>query len=191
MAGSAPGIETEIKIRLESGESAISRLEAAAFRIAHPRIFEANTVYDDADSTLRTQGRLLRIREVGDRTILTYKGPADRGKHKSREERETSVGDAQVAAVILDRLGFAQTFRYEKYRAEYERPGESGVVTLDETPIGWFMELEGPPDWIDRTAASLGFLESEYLTDSYGSLYLKYCEELGISPTNMVFIKTP
>ena len=31
---------------------------------------------------------------------------------------------------------------------------EPGVIELDETPAGDFLELEGPPEWIDATAAA-------------------------------------
>jgi adenylate cyclase class 2 len=180
--------ETEIKIRVAgSPEQILARIQEAGFVITKPRHFEANTVYDTPEEGLRSQGQLLRLREVGDVTILTFKGQAERGKHKSREEIETTIGDVGNARTILERLGYVATFRYEKYRTEFERPGENGIVTLDDTPIGWFMELEGESDWIDRTAGELGFREGEYVTNSYGSLYLQYCAERGIQPTHMVF----
>ncbi|MBV9156122.1 MAG: adenylate cyclase, partial [Acidobacteriaceae bacterium] len=62
-----------------------------------------------------------------------------------------------------------------------------GVVTLDETPIGTFLELEGPGDWIDETAKQLGFSRADYIVDSYGRLYLADCERRGVQPTNMTF----
>lgn len=182
----ATGSEIEIKLRLEDHTEFQTRLAAAGFKPVRPRVFEANTLYD-ADETLRASGRMLRLREVGGKSVVTFKGPATRGKHKSREELETSVEDAATLARIFQRLGFEPAFRYEKFRTEFECPPDPGVVTVDETPIGWFAELEGAPDWIDGTAAKLGFSESDYLTDSYGSLYLNYCNESGKSPSQMVF----
>jgi adenylate cyclase class 2 len=187
MADANSPTETEVKICLAVPGEIDSRLIAAGFIITKPRVFEANTVYDKAGDPLRAQGCLLRLRQVSDTAIVTYKGPAQRGKHKTREELETTVGDFVAAALILDRLGYAATFRYEKYRTEYERPGEHGVVTVDETPVGWFLELEGLPEWIDRTAGVLGYSETDYVVDSYGSLYLQHCTFHGIKPTHMVF----
>ena len=66
-------------------------------------------------------------------------------------------------------------------------PGEPGVVTVDETPIGNFLELEGPAEWIDAKAAALGFTPSDYILESYGRLYLADCERRGVEPSNMVF----
>jgi len=60
-------------------------------------------------------------------------------------------------------------------------------VLLDETPIGNFLELEGSPTWIDRTARKLGFSVKDYISRSYGYLYLAYCRERRIRPKNMVF----
>jgi adenylate cyclase, class 2 len=190
VSGTSGNTETEVKIRLQSPEAAIERLSASGFVVSKPRVFEANTVFDTPEESLRATGRLLRLREVASQAIVTFKGPADVGKHKSREELETSMGDALTAASIFERLGFAARFRYEKYRTEYERPAQHGVVTVDETPVGWFMELEGTSEWIDRTAAELGYSESEYLTDSYGALYLQHCEKTGLTPTHMVFPTT-
>ena len=187
MSAHSPGTETEIKLALDSPELLFRKLSEVGFAVTKPRIFEANTVYDRTDGPLRGSGCLLRMREVGNTVILTFKGPAARGKHKSREELETTLGDAATAALIFNRLGFSATFRYEKYRTEFERPGAHGVVTVDETPIGWFVELEGAAEWIDKTAAELGYREVEYITESYGSLYLQHCSKKGISPVNMVF----
>jgi adenylate cyclase class 2 len=89
---------------------------------------------------------------------------------------------------ILDHLGFDRTFRYEKYRTEFRASqDEAAVVTLDETPIGDFIELEGTADWIDPMATQLGFSSADYILKSYGTLYQDYCAEHGIAPGNMVF----
>lgn len=179
--------ENEIKLRIDNPQATEARVAAAGFRVTKPRIFESNTVLDDSDGGLRSRGCLLRLREVGRRTLVTFKNQSQNAKHKSREELETTMGDAQMARLIFERLGFRPVFRYEKFRTEYERPNENGVVTIDETPIGWFMELEGEPEWIDHTASDLGFDENTYITESYGALYLADCKEKKTTPSNMVF----
>jgi len=181
------GTETEIKLPIKDSHGIQVRLAALGFQTTKPRVFEANILYDDEAGTLRNRGCVVRLRQVGPATILTFKGRAESAKHKVREELETTVGDANTAALILERFGFIPTFQYDKYRTEYERPPEAGVVTVDETPIGWFLELEGLPDWIDRTAAELGFCEADYITVSYGTLYRSYCERIGLTPSKMVF----
>jgi adenylate cyclase class 2 len=184
------GREVEVKIPLPAADGIPDRLNAAGFAVSASRIFEANTLYDTPDQRLRARQQILRLRQVGERVILTWKGPGDAGPHKSREERETSIGSFAQMHTILERLGYAPTFRYEKFRTEFRRKADDdngGVVTLDETPIGTFLELEGPGTWIDQTAQYLGFDKENYVLESYGRLYLAYCAGHRLQPANMVF----
>lgn len=151
------------------------------------RVFEANTLFDTADGTLRGKGWLLRVREAGPSGALTYKGAEIEGKYKDREELEVKLSDPRTLCDILGRLELIPAFRYEKYRTEYGRAGEKGVATLDETPIGAYLELEGTPAWIDRNARRLGFSDADYSTASYYGLYVDYCREHGLPVTNMIF----
>ncbi len=179
--------EVEIKLKIEDPEQASRLLREHGYAVRTPRTFESNTLYDTQDLALRAQRRILRIRLAGGRTLVTFKGAPGEGPHKIREEVEFCVDSEPQAALLFDRLGYRAVFRYEKYRTEFERPGEPGHITLDETPIGVYFELEGDPAWIDRTAAELGFAPGDYITDSYGRLYFRHCETQGIVPSHMVF----
>lgn len=179
--------ETEIKLAVDSVQMARRLLRAAGFRIFRPRVFESNTVFDTLTHTLRRKRTLLRVREAGKRATLTFKGVPLAGKHKSREEIETEIPSARAMTQILERLAFQPSFRYEKYRTEYRAHGGPGVATLDETPIGVYIELEGGARWIDRMARELGFQESDYITASYARLYFEWCEKKRRQPSDMVF----
>ena len=180
--------ETEIKIAIGNLKDAVERIERAGFSVAKPRVFERNLVFDTSARELGRTRRLLRLRDAGGHVVLTFKGPpVDGAKHKSREERETGLADFAEMQTILERLGYLVTFVYEKYRAEFTKPGADGSITLDETPIGNFLELEGEPEWIDRTAKELGFAEKDYVTASYGGLYAEWCRQRGVEPGHMRF----
>ncbi len=181
------GRETEIKLAVPGVRAGRALLRRAGFRTLRRRVFERNVVFDTPGQTLRGSGALLRLREARGRAWLTYKGPSSPGKHKTREELETENADATAAAAVLERVGFRPIFRYEKYRAEYRGAEKGGEATLDETPIGVYLELEGSPRWIDRAARRLGFTEADYVTASYARLYLEWCETKGCEPGNMVF----
>lgn len=185
----AHGIETEVKIRLADEIAARRRLDDARFSISKPRRFEANTLYDTSDRELKRSQMLLRLRQAGSDGLLTWKGPSIAGPHKSRPELETSVASVETMDRILRAIGYEPAFRYEKYRTEFKQSREAGegVVTLDETPIGDFFELEGTPEWIDQTAALLGFERDAYVLASYGRLYLDHCAAHGLEPGDMVF----
>jgi adenylate cyclase, class 2 len=180
-------IENEVKIRF-AGTSAEARalIESRGYHIVQPRTFESNLLCD-RDGELRRSGRLLRLRRQDGQSLITYKGPANPGHHKNREEIEFQVSDGAAAEHMLERLGYKVGFRYEKYRTTLAASGEPGVITIDETPIGLFFELEGPPAWVDQTAARLGLSPAQYLTASYSQLYQEYRQANPGAPADMAF----
>lgn len=180
--------ETEIKLRVGELVTMRHRIEELGYSVKIPRTLESDQLYDRGDQSLRHSDQILRLRTRGSRSTLTYKGPAQRAPHKSREELEVDISDGATFERILDALGYQATFRYQKFRTTFAAEGQPGLVTLDETPIGEFLELEGEADWIDRTAASLGFELSDYVTASYASLYREYCaQNPAAMPNAMVF----
>lgn len=179
--------ENEVKIRVSNKAALVDRIRGAGYGESVARLFEANTLYDTPDHQLRAKEMLLRLREVGNKFVITWKGPKISGPHKNRPEIETTLGSAESMAQIFHQLGLDPVFRYEKYRTEFRRSGDPGVITVDETPIGDFLELEGPPAWLDETASLLGFSSPDYVLDSYVKLYVADCERRGVLPTHMVF----
>jgi len=184
--------EIEVKIAAESAAILRARLRGNGFRITRPRVFERNITLDDEERSLKGSSVLLRVRVAGKLITCTWKGKEIHGgAHKRREEREFHVDNLEECLALFRGLGYAPSFRYEKYRTEYARQGEPGHATLDETPIGVFMELEGPVRWIDRTAKQLGFSRDDYILLSYGRLYEHWCESHGVESRNMSFGAVP
>jgi adenylate cyclase, class 2 len=185
-------IETEVKIPFPAGAGkAVLLIEERGYRVCSPRTLESDQVFDRPDRELRQSGQLLRLRSAGDRWTLTYKGPAQSAtRYKSREEIETACSSSDGMVRILAKLGYTPSWRYEKYRTAFRAmlasTSEPGTVFLDETPMGVFLELEGPEDWIDSTAVHLGFTEKEYVTLSYASLYRAYLQSHD-GPPDMIF----
>ena len=181
--------EIEIKLRLPGKLGKIRRrLEALGFRMKTRRALESNILFDNSKRTLRKHGKLLRVRLTNGRRVLTYKGPAEPSKYKKRPELEIELPNGASMDAIFIHMGYRPVFRYEKFLTEYaKRASDSGIVLLDETPVGNFLEIEGSPRWIDRTARLLGFSFDDYITRSYGYLYLAYCRERRIRPKDMLF----
>jgi adenylate cyclase class 2 len=86
---------------------------------------------------------------------------------------------------MLGSLGLRPGFRYEKYRSTFRLPGLH--LDLDETPIGVFLELEGSPSAIDRTARALGYAPRDFIRATYYDLYAADCRRHGRIPRNMLF----
>ena len=183
------GLKQEVEIKLKIASAAQGRilLRHAGFEVTVKRHLERNYVLDNPKGTLRRSGQLLRLRQTGDGVVLTFKGKSQPGKHKVREEIEFTVPDFDRAGMLLSRLGYQATFRYEKFRTVFARPRQHGHAMLDETPIGAYLELEGAPGWIDRTAHKLGYSERDYITASYGSLYAAHCKQTDQAPGDFVF----
>ncbi len=219
MPNSNPGVEIEIKLRVQEKDALRARLKRIRAREISPRTFESNTLYDTPLQDLRRRGRLIRVRIERTtassakkhpfeslKAVLTYKGPAPRvrggstvaknrakkGSHfKIKDEAEVSVTNPDNLARILHGLGLRPSFRYEKFRTTYALPAVPGLkVELDETPVGTYLELEGPVAAIDRAARLLGYTRENYLTDTYGSLYLADCRKKGCKPGDMLFPPT-
>ncbi len=177
--------EVEIKFALHDLDDIQRRLKRAGFRQKTARTHEMNTLYDLPSGELRSRGEVLRLREYGGEWKLTHKSRGTAGRHKTRTENETAVGDGARTEAILTALGYRPSFRYEKFRSEWT--DGKGHVVLDETPIGNFGEIEGPPRWIDRTARTIGIRPADYITDSYVALFVTWKTRTGSTAQHMTF----
>lgn len=194
--------EIELKFPVPDPAAFQSMLPALGFHLDTSRTFESNTLYDTPHRDLRARKELLRIRQYGQLWTVTHKRPSTSteqsadAKYKVRIETETHVDDGEATAEIFSHLGYTPVFRYEKYRTEWsqmplfaaERPdGAIGHLVVDETPIGNYAELEGPPDWIDSMLELLGVDASSSLTDSYGKLFQDWKERTGSTVDHLTF----
>lgn len=180
-----PPRETEIKIPVADLEAVRQRLLESGGELEQPMAREKNVLLDTDRQTLKEAGEALRIRTWASRHRLTFKGPASyEGPVKIREELETSVGDAELLLALLGRLGFRPWIRYEKDRETWRF--RQSTVTLDHTPMGDFVEIEGPTETLQGLAETLGMDPNQALPESYVSLWQMYrlAHELG---PDMVF----
>jgi len=177
--------EVEIKFRIAGVQALAAALKRTGFREITPRTHEVNSLYDLPGQKLRKKGELLRLRKYGEAWVLTHKAKGTTGLHKVRVELETRVENGEQMDAILHALRFAPTFCYEKYRAEWS--DGTGLVVVDETPIGNYGEIEGPPRWIDRTAKALGIAPADYITQTYAELFFTWRRRTRSKASAMTF----
>lgn len=182
-------LEREIKLRFESADEARRRVQALGATPLRGRRLQEDCLLDDERETLRQRHGVLRVRNEGGKSLLTFKGPVQPGSMKVREERETVVADGDTILTILEELGLHCWFRYEKYREEFA--AEDVVIAIDETPVGTFVEIEGGEAHIAETATALGFGPEDYITDSYRALFLLHRDAHGLTGPDMVFAARP
>jgi adenylate cyclase, class 2 len=154
-------IETEKKYRLDKKrrEKVVIRLKEVGAVFAG-EAFEENFLHKGGD--LKEKAAVLRLRKIGDTTILTYKEKVREDLDiKHRIEYETKVSDVDATEKIIQSLGFTLNVIYEKRRQTWHF-GDVEVV-LDELPFGLFMEIEGTAEDIEKAEKKLGVndLESE------------------------------
>ena len=195
---------------------ALKRIGARPAGPGSSKVHEENVIFDTPQGGLAKHGQLLRIRTATpevrgksrttgskQRAVLTFKQPmvhpagagmesVSHGSYKVRDEIELEVTDPGNLARIFEGLGMSGWFRYEKYRTTFRLPASKAwanglLIELDETPIGTFVELEGPASAIDRAAEDLGFTKHDYVLKNYLRLYMEDCRRKGEQPLHMVF----
>ena len=185
--------ETEIKLLARDRKQLGKGLSHLGFKVLKARHFESNYLFDFPDLRLRRSRCLLRLRFAHGEDRLTFKGPSLRRRwYETRREIETRVEEGVLLREVLKNLGLKQVFIYEKYRTIYAEGNKADFhglpqVAHDETPIGNYLELEGPEKWIDQVATRLGYSRQDYISSSYLALYYQKCQEEGKTPGNMVF----
>ena len=141
--------------------------------------FEENTLY--RGGVLDEKQAALRVRKIGDRTLLTYKRRVENGSHaKHQIEYETVVEKADELEKIIESLGFEKALVYEKRRQIWRF--RAVEIVLDELPFGQYMEIEG---------SITAIAEAEMLLDIEGfavenETYPHLTERFGVRKENLI-----
>jgi adenylate cyclase class 2 len=140
------------------------------------REFEDNTLY--RHPAIDRQTSVLRVRRIGERTILTFKQQLPTSTSaKYRREEETEVENYAALAAVLQVLGCVPAVVYEKYRETWQfREAE---IVIDELPFGWFMEIEGSEEVIEEVEQLLSIEGLTVETATYPQLTLRHGKEQG------------
>jgi adenylate cyclase class 2 len=116
---------------------------------ADEAIDEADHYFNAPDRDFASTDEAFRLRRIGSRNMLTYKGPKSPGPVKTRTEIEVPIAEGPAAAADMSRLlvslGYRPVAVVHKIRTIYhlERQGFAMEVCLDEvTDVGRFVEVE-------------------------------------------------
>lgn len=171
------GIEIEKKYRLD--KKRLVELTAklgelgAEFR---SEVFEEN--YLHRGDLIDERGAVLRLRKIGDKTILTYKERLRTDTDiKHRIEHETEVADVDSMEKIIQSLGYKLSVIYEKHRKTWHFLDVE--VVLDELPFGVYMEIEGEVEGIAEAERVLEIQDLEPEPRGYPKLAVKFGKLVG------------
>jgi adenylate cyclase class 2 len=165
-------IETEKKFILSSDrrEQVIENLKELGAKYIRED-FEENTLYNGG--VLSEKGAVLRIRKIGNKTILTYKQRIENAADiKQQIEYETVVEKAEEMEMIVESLGFEKALVYEKRRQTWEF--RAVEVVLDELPFGQYMEIEGSITAIAEMEMLLGIENLAVENETYPHLTQRF-----------------
>jgi predicted adenylyl cyclase CyaB len=161
--------ETEVKIRIDDPKSFRVKALGLGAVLARERHLEEDTFFDFDPPRLREKGLTLRVRAAGRQATLTFKGEKRKSRSfKVRQEFETQVRDPRALRKILKSLGLREGFSYRKRRTVLRK--SRLTITIDETPAGDYVELEGERHEIVRFARALGFKRADFITRGYVEL---------------------
>lgn len=175
-------IEAKVPLEVEDLDGVRSRLREIGARLGTPRLREENTLFDFPDGRLERADSALRVRTFGRACLLTYKGRSrEHAFLKLREEIETRVENPDTLIRLLELLGLRKAFHYWKYREIYSLeiplgtvPLETVTVALDETPIGFFAEVEGPEESIRAVVELMSWDPASFIRKSYPKMYREH-----------------
>ena len=179
--------EIEVKFSIESEAEVIEQAIAAGAVCEQPVQFERNLRFDDNAGNLSQNQQVLRLRNNGGKSILTFKSNKNTTEGLAdREEIETVIDDFDRMEMILDRLGYKIVFIYEKYRSIYSL--NDTTIFFDTTPIGCFIEIEGPDEAaICKTAVKLGMDWDKRSGKGYKAVFSNWKQQNGYPGRDMVF----
>jgi adenylate cyclase class 2 len=102
---------------------------------------QVDTYYNHPNRDFAETDEACRIREVKEKTYLTYKGPKIDSVTKTREEIKVQVEDTSSVSEILLKLGFKEVFIVKKHRKKFLL--HEFKICLDSVEnLGDFVEIE-------------------------------------------------
>ena len=174
-------LEIEVKYRLPDRDGLVARLLAAGATRGAERA-EADHYFNAPDRDFRRTDEAFRLRRIGPRNVLTYKGPKRAAATKTREEIEVPLADGDAAADVLEtllvKLGYRPVAVVRKTRQGYklDRDGFAVEACIDDVEnVGLFAELEivaPEADFGRAEAVVLGLAGELGLTDVERRSYL-------------------
>jgi adenylate cyclase class 2 len=169
-------LEVEVKYRAADWPSVRARLAVWGADLVEERT-DADHYFNAPDRDFKQTDEAFRLRRIGPRNVLTYKGPKRDTATKTRTEIEVPLADGDEAAADMQRmlaaLGYRPVAVVRKRREVYRftRDGFDVEACLDEVEgVGPFVELEVLTDEsrfeyartvVLRLAAELGLKHQE------------------------------
>ncbi|MEO5587976.1 MAG: CYTH domain-containing protein [Gemmatimonadaceae bacterium] len=174
--------EVELKSVVSDLDQARLQVEQAGGKIEYEGRLIDNR-YDDVTGRMAERDHVLRLRIYESRAAksayLDWKGPTTfEGGYKVRQEVSTTVGDPEVLADILDRLGYYLVFEIERYIWQYTLLG--ATLRFEQYPrMHTLVEVEGLPSAMEVAIAAAGLNRHGFSADRLAQFVDRFEAETG------------
>lgn len=175
-------LEVEVKYRAADPAAVVAKLLAQGAAKVENRA-DADHYFNAPDRDFKQTDEAFRLRRIGGKNRLTYKGPKRDAATKTRTEIEIALADGDDTAAdtekMLVSLGYRPVGLVRKHRAVYHltRGGFELEACVDEVErVGSFLELEIVADesrFEAAKAAVLALAADLGLTDQERRSYLE------------------
>jgi adenylate cyclase class 2 len=156
-----------------SHEDLRHRLKKAGATLVQPMTLMRRIIFDYPNMRLDNQTAWLRLRDEGDKVMLTYKQRLS-STLDGMKEIETEVSSFEQTAELLKAIGMIIKASQETKREVWTMSGCQ--ITLDDWPwIPPFTEIEGQTETAVKAACEqLNFSWGEAIFDSIDAIYLQH-----------------
>jgi adenylate cyclase class 2 len=177
-------IEKEIKIELTDYKKQITNLLDIGCRFIS---FYKQITYrlDTKGCLLEEKGLFLRVRKDDISTVTLKEKISSKKQIKERKETEFKIDDFRKMIYIFKKLGFKDMKIMEKFRANFKY--KHLIISIDEMPFGFFMEIEGPENEMKNVVKKLSLTDKKRLTSTYWDIFQDINNRKHIIRKNIVF----
>ena len=172
-------VEVEIKLKINSRTDIERVLEETGF-VRADLVLESDTYYTSDHHDFAALDEAFRVRSAENRmtgkrsAAITYKGAKMDNISMTRQELETTVGDAKICRKILEHIGFRPVPPVEKLRQYFHR--ENITACVDNLELEIIVETEEKKeaalDKVKEILQTIGYSMQDTTRTSYLSMLL-------------------
>ena len=151
--------EVELKFAVPEPAGVVARLETLGAVRQEP-VEQLDRYFNHPCRDFAESHEAFRVRSIGERNVITYKGPVVDTQTKMRREIEPDFASGKESAAelieMLTLLGFRAVRHVRKVRTSYalHRDGREFEIAVDQVDdLGSFVEIETQADESARDAA--------------------------------------
>lgn len=183
--------ETEIKIILRDTniEKLINKIEKVLNVKKTPVFHQTTHQFFLEDYTKQNSFPRIRNEEDGRNTLtLKVKIPENTSQYFKRIELEVDISNPQTLTDMMPFFGYPKKVTWEKRRINFKPVKNSNFkISLDETPMGYFLEIESTEGKIEKIIEALGLTTFERTKKAYLGVWEEYNKKRNQNIENMMF----